>query len=156
MLLTEEELASLQLGEEQSKQLSKKIADTTAGIEELARSQKFVGPEARWVNFGGTRPGVVPAGTDGLQQDLQVYENTAAMIDSQSGHSQVIMGTLVRAGDLWRIIDSPKSIADAAGEHGTGGVLLSGFLARRAEADVPVTGGLSPEIQQLVERAGAD
>ncbi len=150
--MTEEELTSLQLGDEQTKQLRKKIADAAGGIEELARSQKFVGPEARWVNFGGTRPGVVPAGTDGSRQDLQVYENTVAVVESGGGHSQVIVGTLVRAGDLWRLIDLPKSMADAQASTAPEGFFFQASLARRAEADVPVTGGLSPEIQQLVEQ----
>jgi thiol-disulfide isomerase/thioredoxin len=150
LLLTEEELAGLQLGEGQSKQLGKKISDATVGIEELAKSQKFVGPAARWVNFGGTRPGVVPAGTDGLRQDLQVYENTVAVIESEGGHSQVILGTLVRSGDLWRIIDLPKSVTDAQASTEPEGFFFQASLARRSEADIPVTGGLSPEIQQLV------
>ena len=49
------------------------------------------------MNFGGTRPGVVPAGTDGLEQDLQVYENAVAVIEADGGHDQVIIGTLVRS-----------------------------------------------------------
>ena len=129
---------------------AKKIADAADGIEELTRTQKFAGPEARWVNFGGTRPGVVPAGTDGSRQDLQVYENTVAVVESGSGHSQVIVGTLVRAGDLWRLIDLPKSMAHAQASTAPEGFFFQASLARRAEADVPVTGGLSPEIQQLV------
>ena len=45
LLLSEEELRGLQLGEQQSTELGKKIADATAGIEELARSQEFVNPK---------------------------------------------------------------------------------------------------------------
>ncbi|MHB0956186.1 MAG: redoxin domain-containing protein [Pirellulaceae bacterium] len=151
LLMTPEELKGLQLGEQQTKQLGKKIADAAQGIEELAKSQTFVGQDARWVNFGGTRPGVVPAGTDGSQLDLQVYENTVAVIESEGGHGQVIIGTLVRAGDLWRIVDLPRSMADAQAGTMPEGFFFQASLARRAEADVPVTGGLSPEIQQLVD-----
>jgi thiol-disulfide isomerase/thioredoxin len=150
LLLTEDELRGLRLGEQQSTELGKKIADATSGIEELARSQGFVGPKSRWVNFGGTRPGVVPAGTDGLQQDLQVYENAVAVIETDGGHDQVIVGTLVRAGDAWRIIDLPRSIADAQASTGSEGFFFQGPLARRGTTDVPVSGGLSPEIQDLV------
>jgi thiol-disulfide isomerase/thioredoxin len=64
----------------------------------------------------------------------------------------VIVGTLVRAGDLWRLIDLPKSMADAQASTAPEGFFFQASLARRAEADVPVTGGLSPEIQQLVEQ----
>ncbi len=65
LLLSPEELSSLQLGEEQGKQLAKKIADTAAGFEDLLKRADIVTGDSRWVNFGGTRPGVVPMGTDG-------------------------------------------------------------------------------------------
>ena len=71
LLLTEEELRGSAARAKQATELGKKIADTQAGIEEFVRSQEFVKPESRWVNFGGTRPGVVPAGTDGSEQDLR-------------------------------------------------------------------------------------
>ena len=150
LLLTEEELRSLQLGEPQSKELAKKVADATAGIEELAHSQEFVDAKARWVNFGGTRPGVVPAGTDGLQQDLQVYENAVAVIELDGGHDQVVIGTLIRTGDAWRLIDLPRSIADAQNTTGVEGFFFQGPFARREPTDVSVPGGLSPEIQALI------
>jgi thiol-disulfide isomerase/thioredoxin len=150
LLLTEEELRSLQLGEQQSAELGKKIADASAGIEELARTQEFVSPKARWVNFGGTRPGIVPAGTDGLQKDLQVYENAVAVVELDGSHDQVVVGTLIRIADAWRLVDLPRSIADAQSTTGIGGYFFQGPFARREPTDVSVPGGLSPEIQTLI------
>ena len=83
LLLTAEELKGLQLGDEQAKQLAKKLEEAAGGIEELAQVPEVrQAPTARWVNFGATRPGVVPAGTDGQKQDLQVYENTVAVVEA--------------------------------------------------------------------------
>ncbi len=122
------------------------------GWKKRCARQDFVGRDARWVNFGGTRPGVVPAGTDGAQRDLVVYENTVAVIESGGSHNQVIIGTLVQAGDVWRLIDLPKSLAQAQASTTPDGFFFQVSLARRAEADVPVTGGLSPEVQELINQ----
>jgi len=43
------------------------------------------------VNFGATHPGIVPAGTEGLEQDLEVYENAVAVTEADGGHDQVII-----------------------------------------------------------------
>lgn len=150
LLLSADELAALQLGEEQREQLARRLAETKAGFQALSRSQGFVDDTARWVNFGATRPGVVPAGTDGTAQDLVVYENAAAVIESDGLHSQVIIGTLVRVQDGWRVIDLPKSLSDANASVAPEGFFFHASLIRRAEVDVPVAGGLSPEVQQLM------
>ena len=131
LVLAPEELQSLQLGQEQQEQMAQRIAETLAGFEALAQSQQFVDNSARWVNFGGTRPGVVPAGTDGARQDLHVYENAVAVIESEGLHSQVIVGTLVHVGDGWRVIDLPKSTADAHASLSPGGFFFQASLARR-------------------------
>ncbi len=149
LLLTPAELRDLQLGEAQAKQLAQKLAQTAAGFEKLVAQQDFVDRDARWVNFGGTRPGVVPAGTEGSQRDLHVYENAAAVIESGGTHNQIIIGTLVQAQDVWRLVDLPRSITDAQASTGPEGFFFTAVL-RRAEADIPVTGGLSPEVQRLI------
>ena len=117
LLLTVDELKTLQLGDEQEKLLSKKIAETAAGSDTLARTQKLVERDTSWVNFGGTRPGVVPAGTDGSKRDLQVYENAAAVVETAGTHTQIIIGTLVRTGEVWRVIDLPQVDGRRTGQH---------------------------------------
>ena len=136
LLLTEEELqGSAARATQQATELGKKIADATAGIEEFVRSQEFVNPKARWVNFGGTRPGVVPAGTDGLKQDLQVYENAVAVIEvggrPRSGGHRHADST----GDAWRLIDLPRSIADTQNTAGPTVSSSRDRVARREPTD---------------------
>ncbi len=151
LLLTPEELRNLQLGDGQGKQLAKKIADSAAGFEELFKRPDIVSRDSHWVNFGGTRPGVVPAGTDGAQRDLVVYENAVAVVETGGTHSQVLIGTLVQTGNVWRLIDLPKTMADSQASSTPDGFFFLAILARRAEADVPVA-GLSSEVQQLINQ----
>jgi len=150
LLLTAEELAALKLGKSQMTQLQEKIAAAASGFENLVRRQKFVSDTTRWVNFGATRPGVVPAGTDESEQDLEVYENASALVETDGTHAQVIVGTMVRTANGWRVIDLPHSLEDAQASSIPSGFFFEASLARRADADVPVTGGLSPELQKLI------
>ena len=129
LLLTPEELRDLQLGDDQAKQLAKKIAETAAGFEELLRRQDFVDQrlhvgEFRW---HATRSGACRHRW-GRSAICVVYENAVAVIESGGTHNQVIIGTLVQAGDVWRLIDLPKSIGRRPGQHDPRRVLLPGVL----------------------------
>ncbi len=150
LLLTKDELRDLGLGATHARQLTKQLASANSGFEELLRTQDIVPDDARWVNFGGTRPGVVPAGTDGAKRDLCVYENVAAVIETRDKHGQVIIGTLVQAGDVWRLIDLPKSVTDAQSSTNPEGFFFLVSRSRRTDGNVSVTGGLSPELQRLI------
>jgi thiol-disulfide isomerase/thioredoxin len=62
----------------------------------------------------------------------------------------VIIGTLVRLGDAWRMIDLPKSLVDAQANTAPEGFFFTSAMARRDETGTETTGGLSPEVQKLL------
>lgn len=107
LLITESEIKSLGLGAAKAKQLNEKVTGATEKFSGLARSQKSITPNTQWVHFGGSRPGMVPAGTDGAANDITAYENVVAMIETDGKDGQVSVGTLVKVGDVWRVIDAP-------------------------------------------------
>ena len=90
----------------------RKAAPTLAAAPEefrkLAASQKTLGSDSRWLQFGGSRPGTVPAGTEGSTKDLVVYGNAVAVAESGGKHVQLQLDTLVRVGDTWRLIAPPQ------------------------------------------------
>jgi len=112
LLLQPADVKSLGQGEQKSKDLAKKLEGATAGFKTLAGQQTQVTPKSQWVNFSASRPGLVPAGTDGSTKDLLVYENVVAVIDTEDKNSQVQIGTLIKVGDTWRVIDAPKVLGD--------------------------------------------
>jgi thiol-disulfide isomerase/thioredoxin len=113
LLLTTSELAQLGVGKSLKDDLASRIKTAKDGIESLAKSQTMVTSQAKWLHFGGTRPGVIPVGADGATKDLVAYDNAAAIIDTDGKHGQVSIGTLVRVGEGWRVIDLPKSESSA-------------------------------------------
>ena len=121
LLLTPSELKTLGLSDEKAKSVSDKLAKAGTAFAELVKTQKTVTAKTNWVHFAATRPGVVPAGTAGSTSDLLVYENALAMIETEGKHTQVVVGTLIKVGDVWRVIDAPQVSGDGNTELASAG-----------------------------------
>ncbi|MCA9260549.1 MAG: redoxin domain-containing protein, partial [Planctomycetales bacterium] len=93
-------------GDELTADVKKRVADAAKSFAALVR-KKAVKADAEFTDFGGLRPGVVPAGAQGTTEDITVYESVWAMMLSGGQHEQVQLGSLIRVGDGWRVIDAP-------------------------------------------------
>ncbi len=143
LLLTSNELKSLGLTPAKTKEIADKVSAAPSAFLEIARRQNVITAKSSWVHFGGTRPGTVPAGSLGLSSDLTVYENVVAVIETDGKDSQIQIGTMIRVGDCWRLIDVP-ALPDASGkvaEATAGGVFFVSPTAKTgAPADAATTG----------------
>lgn len=111
LLLTADELDSLGLGTEKQQEVAAKLKAAAADFKSLATQQQTVTAKSNWAHFGGSKPGLVPAGTDGATKDVTVYENVVSMVETGGKHEQVCIGTLVQVGSVWRLIDAPQVLA---------------------------------------------
>jgi thiol-disulfide isomerase/thioredoxin len=95
------------------------LADRASGAEKAFRrlvvAKAVLPAEARWNNMLAGQPGTLPAGSDGLKNDIHAYDNVVALVDSGDSGGQIYVGSLVRFGDVWRPIDAPQ-IPGAGGE----------------------------------------
>lgn len=149
LLLTADELNNLGLSDAQTKELKEKITAAADGFAAAARKQKIVGKGSEWVNFGASQPGIVPAGSQGSTKDVVVYDNVAAVVETNDKHAQLIVGTLIKVGDVWRLIDLPKNLDGQIAA--TPGYFFHGqLLARQPSEDMPEQSSVSPEIQKLI------
>lgn len=112
LLITDREVKSLGTSTTRARELTSKATRAARDFADLADRQKAVGPSAKWVQFAAPPPGIVPAGTDGSDQDLLVYENVVAMFEDQGKSGQLLVGTLIKVGDAWRLVDLPSIGAD--------------------------------------------
>jgi peroxiredoxin/TolA-binding protein len=148
LLLTHDELKSLGLGPERQKALREKIDQASAAFKSNARKQKALSAKTSWAQFGGNRPSLVPAGTDDSTNDLIVYENVISMAETDGKPNQIIVGTLVQIGDVWRLIDSP-SLLDAK-EEIAANAFFQPYLRTRDGGNA--AGGLSDKMQHLLQK----
>jgi thiol-disulfide isomerase/thioredoxin len=121
LLPTAAEIKALGLGETRGAQLREKIARLGEDFVRAAGQQKAIGPAVRDVQFAGSQPGIIPAGSEGSTADVMVYEGVAAVAENDGKHVQVQLGTLVRLGDAWRLIDVPQPVVDGQAENAAPG-----------------------------------
>jgi thiol-disulfide isomerase/thioredoxin len=108
LLISESELKKLGLGTLKSEEIGVKSERAARDFLALAKRQTAVAKNAKWVQFAATPPGVVPAGTDGSTRDVVVYENAVAMFENDAKSGQLLVGTVVRVGDAWRLVELPS------------------------------------------------
>ena len=150
LLPTDAEFKSLGLTGERAKEVAGKIENGAEQFVAWSRQQKLIDKGTKWVHFGATRPGTVPAGTEGVTKDLVVYENAIVMLDKAGEHNQLELGTLVRIGDAWRLIGSP------AGDPGATDLAANpqGYFFSVSYTGSPAAGqagmGVGSEIQEIL------
>ena len=148
LLATPKELSSIGLGPDMVRRLATKATRAAKDFSDFAKRQTAVASDAQWVQFAAATPGVVPRGTDESTEDVTVYENAVAMFENNGDSGQLLIGTLVKIEDAWRIVDLPsvgndgEAIAQSAGNFFTPGAMSAESTGAAA--------GLSSETQELV------
>ena len=145
VLLDDDELAALGLGKRLSETIGKRIRAARGGqFDRTVAKQKLITGNTQWIDFGGLRPGTIPSGTDGSTQDVTVYENVVAMVETKNKPSQVPMGTLIKVGLGWRVVD-----LSVAAEDGDTPQFV--FFEGTSQPDLTGDAGLGEETQKLIE-----
>ena len=150
LLISEKEIKSLGLGRTKAEQISTKADRAARDFKLLAKRQTSVGPKAQWVQFAASPPGTVPSGTEGSTKDVIVYENAVAMFEQGDRGGQLMVGTLVRVGDAWRLVELPS-----VGEDGEAIAQTTGnfFTPGGTATDVGMaSANLGAETQELVSQ----
>jgi thiol-disulfide isomerase/thioredoxin len=150
LLISPTELKTLGLSETQHKELSDKIAAAGSGFAEVAQRQKLVTAKSEWLHFGASRPGVVPAGTAGSEKDLTVYDNVTTVVETDGKHGQLVIGTMVKIGDTWRVFDLPKNLAGDQTAASIGYFFQAAINARPSPTDAVPASSINPEMQKLI------
>ena len=141
LLITPKELGAAGFGKAKSAEITKRLGAAVEAFQTLAKTRKSVGPETKWVYFGGTRPGILPAGADDNTADVWFYENVAAMTETDGKHGQLPIGTLVKVQDAWRLLDAPQE----------GGLLIRPIAKTGEKPEETAQGGPSQKTRDLLE-----
>jgi thiol-disulfide isomerase/thioredoxin/TolA-binding protein len=143
--ITGRELGKLGLAKKTAQQLASRIKMASKTFQQTA--QKFP-KNSEFSDFGGQRPGVVPAGSRGLSKDLLVYENVWAMVLQDGKPQQLQLGTMIQVDGVWKVVDGP--ILDASGKTITG-FFFHGGTDNIGLAEAPAANsGPSEKMQQVL------
>jgi peroxiredoxin len=157
LLLTPAELKSLGLNSQKNKELADKLSAAPMAFSDLLRRQKVITSKSAWVHFGGNRPGIVPAGAFGGGNDLIVYENVVAIVETEGKDAQVLIGTLIKIGECWRLIDAPvvpDSNAKSTDIAGSGFFFVNPALKNLAQSTESAAGAPNEKTQKLLDELG--
>ncbi len=148
LILTSKELQSLGLGANREKDLAAQIKAAPQAFKTLIAQQKQISSATKFLSFGGAQPGLVPAGTAGSSKDLVVYENVAALAETQGKSHQVNIGTLVSVGQVWRLIGVPQVASHD--ELAASGYFFQTSLRRTAGLEPQQPSGPTEKVQQMM------
>jgi thiol-disulfide isomerase/thioredoxin len=153
LLLNPSELDSLGLADKKAAEIKARIAASTTHFAQRCLGQKIISAKSEWIHFGASRPAVIPAGTDGNTKDLTIYDDASAVVESPSGkekkHSQLMIGSMVKVGDGWRVLGLPENIELT--KTASFRLLSPGNGASGTSEATAGTGDLSPDSRKLYD-----
>lgn len=106
LLVSSAELKQLGLSKSLGEKLSERLKAAPANFRKLAASKKL-SDDVEFRDFGGLKPGMVPAEAGNAEKDLVVYENVWAMVRSGEDFEQLQLGTMVNVKGAWKLLGSP-------------------------------------------------
>ncbi|MGI8982054.1 MAG: thioredoxin-like domain-containing protein [Pirellulaceae bacterium] len=152
LLLTPSELDSLGLADKKTAEIKARIDASLKNFADRCQAQKLISAKSEWIHFGASRPALIPAGTDGNTKDLTIYDDASAVVETPTGkekkHSQLMIGSMVKVGDGWRVLGLPENIELTKTASFR---LLAPSNAANSGEPVAGTGDLSPESRKLYD-----
>lgn len=110
LLVTKEDLKSLKIDDTLSAKILDAVSEPSAKLKKIVAASKMIGPKTAWLRFDGAAPSVIPADQLGVPNDLFVYENVMAIVDTGAEPGLVQIGELVKIGDIWKMTSLPQPL----------------------------------------------
>ncbi len=148
LLATKEELRQLGIKDPVLEQLLAKLQSAPGEFERLIQ-HRVLSADATWLQFSAQMPGLIPAGTPGVEKDLVVYENALVLAEQNGQTIQLDLGTLIRVEGGWRLLSAPKRLDNDPSATSSVGV----FFRTSHSAPAPVastTPQVDPRYQKLL------
>lgn len=113
LLLKQDELKSLNLGERMNKVVATSVNNAAKSFETVVKDQKEISAATKFVDFGGARPALVPEGREGIKRDVIIYDHAQTLYSNGSDYGQISLGTIVQVGDKWRLLEAPQMMTQS-------------------------------------------
>ncbi len=162
LLLTPEELAGLNLDPAVSGVVAERLAETRQKILSGTVPADW-SEDLKWLHFSAAVPGAIlstPSGSSTPDEPKQaerlheVFDYVSAIVEVQNQSQQLLVGSLIRVDNAWRLIDFPVLAGDQSGAI-VGGVFFqmeTGLGQAMASTNLS-TEGVSPELLKAYQTA---
>lgn len=153
VLINAADIKTLGLSPEIAQKLQPLLKDPAGQLGGALKGTSIIKRETTWVRFDSSMlmPNLVPSDAGVSSNDLLVYENVMAIIDTNGESGFVQIGEMVKIGDAWKLTGVPKPVDIKSGriEIADGGVLFSAAMSGQS---TPVGPEPSPEMRKIIEQ----
>ncbi|NOX56875.1 MAG: redoxin family protein, partial [Planctomycetes bacterium] len=152
VLITKEDLLRLGIRQSAADSILEAVKDSEKKLRAILSQSRLITSQTKWMRFDCTMPGLIPADAGKAKQDLLVYENAMAIVETGGKTGLVQFGEMLQVGDVWKLTQMPKPLEGNAVQ-----VVVAGPLMRPAASGVisPAASELSPEMQRLLDQLQA-
>lgn len=150
LLVTKQDLKDLGIKGALEGKLTASVADPAAKLRKTVSGSKLIHAKTTWMRFDSMPPVTIPADAIKSGSDLTAYENATALVDygNPAGPGLVLLGEIVRIGDVWKLTGLPALI-DGANPVVTPGIIFNEqFILQGREATTPSSEKLAELIAQ--------
>ncbi len=161
VVINKADIAALGIEPEFANKILANVTNLPAIMKAKLEQSKTVNEKTKWLRFDSSMlmPYSIPADEGKAKQDLFVYENVMAIIETDGKTGFMQMGEVIKLGDTWKLTQIPTPIEGDTLQVSDGGVLMQPKLATNTtamttESEVnPETRKLLAELQQLDSNA---
>ena len=104
--LTAEDIKTLQCGPEMTQKLETVVKQHQQTFQQAVQEISLSG-NAQWAQFSALKPAMIPVGTLGNTKDMTIYYDAITSINDGENPVYIQLGSLVRFGDVWKVVDAP-------------------------------------------------
>lgn len=155
LLPTEEEVKSLGLDAKKTDELLSRVAAARKTFEEVAEAQTLLKETTKFVQFGASRPNLIPAETAGFQKDVYVYDQATAIVENEGRHSQVMLGAMALFGEAWKPMDLPQNLVEGATATSSASLMFELAFTGNAVVEGADQAMFGEDLQKLIAQLDA-
>ncbi len=152
VLLSDEDMRTLGLSADVQRTIREQLADAGKKMHQVLAKSRAVGSQTRWMRFDAGLPGTIPVDAGRATQELTVFENAMAIVETSGKTAFVQLGELVRVGEVWKLTQMPKPLDESLVEVALGGPLMQPELTEPDAGTPSAVTGLPPGAQKVLAR----
>lgn len=103
LFLSADELSELNLEKEIADRVVERVKKSLSELPEAMQAEKL-SSSAKWLHFGASFPGSI---SNAKGEVVEVFDNVSAIIEVGEDNRQLLVGSMIRVGNAWRLIDLP-------------------------------------------------
>lgn len=149
VLITAADCEALELTEDVTAEVLASVANPQQKVAEGLRGSQVIQAGTNWMRFDCSMllPSLIPSDAGKSANDLFVYENTLAIVETGEEASFVQLGEMIRVGEVWKLTSIPKPLSADGLQESSIGTVFNQF-----DQGAMPTGELDPAIAGMLEQ----